>query len=227
MKQDNKNIKCIEDITKTLKKYNRTPQQVRYIFKKVRENSGYQIKNLKKRLPDFLNDDEIRYVIDQTLKEKNKITRVLIPFAINTGLRISEIRNLHIQDIDFSNYQLRVVNGKGGKDREVILPQGMAQLLKTYLNDRKKGHVFVKSDHTPYTIRALQIMIKNVFDKLSLDKKLSAHSLRHTYATLLRRKGVSLDRIQLLMGHTSRETTEIYAHLELAPIKEEVLKLLN
>lgn len=227
MKQETINKKCIAEILNILKKYSRNPEQTRYIFKKVRENGGYQVQKVRKKLPEFLNDAEIRHVIDTAHKEKNTLVSTLMLTGIYTGLRISELRNLKIQDIDFNNYQLRVINGKGSKDREVVLPQEVTRVLIPYLNGRKKGFVFCKKDETPYTIRALQVMIKRVFDRLGLNKTLSAHSLRHTYATLLLRRGVSLERIQLLMGHSSRITTEVYTHLELAPIKEEVLRILN
>lgn len=226
MKEETINEKCINNILTELRKYKRTPEQVRYIFKKVREKGNYQTPNTPKKLPDYLNDVEIGAVLD-VATNSDDTTRLLIPFALFTGLRISELENIQIKDIDFNTYQIKVVSGKGAKDRIVLINNVLVNYIKSYIQDRKKGYLFVKSNNTKFTKRALQKKIYKVFDKLQLNKKLSAHSLRHTYATLLRRRGMSLDKIQILLGHSKRSTTEIYAHLELQPIKEEYFKLMG
>lgn len=226
MKQESKNRKCIDQVKQILRKYQRTPQQVRYIFKKVREEEKYQVPTKSRKLPEYLNDAEIGAVLDLSLK-KDSTTALLIPLAIGTGLRINELTNLQIKDIDFNNYQIKVVQGKGSKDRIVVINYELAHKIKSYIGDRKAGYLFVKKNHTKYSKRALQKKIQKIFKELSLAKKLSAHSLRHTYGTLLRRKGMKIQDIQMLMGHSRMSTTEIYAHLELAPIKEEYFKLIG
>jgi site-specific recombinase XerD len=226
MKQETINQKCAQEVLGLLRKYNRNPSQVRYIFKRVRELGKYQVPNKPRKLPDYLNDTEIGAVLDLSLK-MDSTTSLLIPLGIFTGLRINEITNLQVQHIDLNSYQIKVVQGKGSKDRIVPINYELASKIKYYIGDRKTGYLFVKSNHTQFSKRGLQKKIEKVFNTISLAKKLSAHSLRHTYATLLLRRGMSLDRIQLLMGHSKRSTTEIYAHLELEPVKQEYFKLMG
>ena len=226
MKEETKNEKCVNEILSVLKKYNRSPSQVRYIFKRVREKGKYQVPKEKKQLPDYMNDAEIGAILDLSSK-KDETTSLLIPLGIFTGLRISELSNLKIQEIDFENYQIKVIGGKGGKDRYIPINNVIIRYIKGYINDRKKGYLFVKSNQTPYSKRALQKKVEKLLKELSLDKKLSSHSLRHTYATLLRRRGMSLERIQVLLGHSRRTTTEIYAKMELEPVKEDYFKMIG
>lgn len=226
MKEETINKKCIIEILNILRKYNRSPSQVRYIFKKVRERGNYQIPNKGIKLPDYLTESEIGAVLQKSLSE-DKTTRLLIPLGIFTGLRISELSNLQINNIDFNNFQIKVVQGKGKKDRFVPINYEICDKIRSYISDRRSGYLFVKSNKTRYTIRGLQKKIKKVFEKLGLAKNISAHSLRHTYGTLLRRKGMKIQDIQMLMGHSKISTTEIYAKMELEPIKKEYFNLIG
>ena len=146
---------------------------------------------------------------------------------IFTGLRISETRNLLIQHIDFYNNQLKVVQGKGRKDRYVPIKISLNNQIRQYIANRGTGYLFAKKDLTAYTIRALQKRMETVIKLCRFDKKLSTHSLRHTFACLCLAKGLRLEDIKLLMGHSSIKTTEIYAKLELGSIKENYLRLMG
>ena len=225
-KNTTKNNHAINKILKILRDNKCTPEIVRYIFKRVREEGNYQVAHVPKKLPDYLDDAEIGEIL-KISSNLDSTTRLLIPLAIFTGLRIGELTNIKIIDIDFNNFQLKVVQGKGKKDRYVPLNQYLCSMIRSHIDKRVRGNLFVKTNETPYTKRALQKKIQKVFVLSKLSKNLSAHSLRHTFGTLLRRKGMSLDKIQILMGHSKRSTTEIYAHLELAPVKEEYFKLIG
>lgn len=225
-KETIKERNVIQKILSIVREDNATPEQVRYYFKRVRELGGYQVPNKPKKLPDYLTDPEIGLILNLS-SNMDATTRLLIPLGIFTGLRIAEINNLQIQDIDFNNFQLKVVQGKGKKDRYVPINQYLVSMIRSYIDKRDRGFLFVKSNKTKYSKRALQKKIEKVFSQVSLAKNLSAHSLRHTYGTLLRRKGMSLDQIQILMGHSKRTTTEIYAHIELEPVKQEYFKLIG
>jgi len=210
---ESKQKKCIKEILAILKKHQMTPTQVRYIFKKVRESGNYQKPKSKRKLPDFLNPAEIhhlRNVINQNFTPQDMF---MFDFMLGTGLRIGEFVNLMITDLDFTNATLKVpFVGKTG-NRYVPFPMSLQTKTKLYLNGRRRGYLFVKKDETQYTTRALQAKIKKIYNIGALDKKLTMHSLRHTYATVLRANGVALQDIQVYLGHSSIKVTEIYAHL--------------
>lgn len=217
--------RAIESITETRRRYQLSPQQFRYVCKKVRENEKLQVPKARKALPEFLNAAEIYRLLDVT-KEKT-FDNLLIEFQIKTGLRIGETTKLLVQDIDFQNNQLKVRQGKGNKDRNVALAHSMQRRLLTYLNGRKTGFLFCKKDGRQYSIRALQYKIENAIKMAGFEKKLSTHSLRHTFACALLSKGMSLEQIKLLMGHSHITTTEIYAKLELGSVKDQLLRIME
>ena len=218
--------KAISDIVEIIKKYQLSSTEFRYISAQARNQTGLIIPKRSKKLPDFLNASEIYTFVNKAVN-KNALTGVLSEFLIFTGLRISEARNLQIQDIDFDNNQLKVVQGKGSKDRHVPLTSNLAHKLKLFLNGRKRGYVFCKADERPFTVRALQLRVTDTLFGCDFSKNLSTHSLRHTFACLCLTRGMKLEQIKLLMGHSSIKTTEIYAKLELGSIKNEFLSLMD
>jgi integrase/recombinase XerD len=218
--------KVIKELLEIVKKNNLSPTEYRYVCTAVRRQAKLTIQKRPKKLTDFLNASEI-YTLTKYAAEKNNFTGLLVEFLIFTGLRISEASRIMIQDIDFNNNQLKVVEGKGSKDRYVPLTSNLAQKIKLYVNNRQRGYVFSRSDDKRYTIRALQTRVTNVINECNFSKKLSTHSLRHTFACLCLSKGLRIEQIKLFMGHSSIKTTEIYAKLELGSVKNEFLSLMD
>lgn len=215
----------VDAIVKLVSDYQLSPQQARYVFKRVREKSKLQLPKVKKSLPDFLSAAEI-YRLLEVCKD-DVFDGLLVEFLIFTGLRISEATNLQVGHISFSDNIFKVVEGKGHKDRYVPLSTNLQHKIRLYLNGRTSGYVFGKVNGRKYTVRALQKRIKNRLDECGFPKKLSTHSLRHTFACLCLARGIALDRIKLLMGHSSIKTTEIYAKLELGAVKDQFLSLMD
>ncbi len=126
------------------------------------------------------------------------------------GLRNSELENLRIEDIDFINQNVKIVQGKGRKDRYVpISTPSLKKELKQYIGDRKEGKLFYVSDrHIRRIVKkyAIQAGIRN-------PKEVHAHTLRHSYATFLQNQGIPLNVIQKTLGHKNIETTTVYVHL--------------
>jgi integrase/recombinase XerD len=217
---------CINAIKEIKSKYSITAEQNRYIDKQVRNELRLIISKRPKKLPDYLNPAEIHFFKKQLLTHK-AIYSMLGNLLLFTGLRISEVRNLDIRDIDFQNNQLKVVQGKGSKDRYVPAGNGLLAQLKHYVNGRTSGYVFLNSKNKPYSIRRLQQMMELCLDVCNFNKKLSTHNLRHTYACMCLSKGLRLEDIKLLLGHSSIKTTEIYAKLELGSIKDQYLQIVG
>lgn len=216
----------IREIIQTKTRYSLTPEQNRYIDNQVRSRMNLRISKRPKRLPDYLNPSEI-FIYKKNALNKSLSHSLLSNILIFTGLRISEARNLDIRDIDFQNNQLKVVQGKGHKDRYVPVGSGLLEQIKQYTVGRDKGYIFINNKGTPYSIRRLQQMMEEVIKECNFNKKLSTHSLRHTYACLCLSKGLRLEDIKLLMGHSSIKTTEIYAKLELSTIKTQYLQIIG
>jgi len=217
--------KIIDEISQIVKNNKISATEWRYISQQIRIQNKLVVPKRAKKLPDFLNSAEIYHLLN--ISSKDNFTGVLVEFLIFTGLRISEASKIMIQDIDFNNNQLKVVEGKGLKDRQVPITNNLLHKIKLFIDKRRSGYLFCKSDDKPYTTRALQIRVTDAIKLCGFDKSLSTHSLRHTFACLCLARGMNIEQIKLLMGHSSIKTTEIYAKLELGSVKEKFLQLMH
>jgi integrase/recombinase XerD len=162
-------------------------------------------------LPSVLSKSEVHAIINSINNLKHK---AIISTIYSCGLRISEALNLTIRDIDSNRMILYVRQSKGRKDRIIPLPQQLLELLRKYwLVYRPKYYLFEGSPSGPYS----QSSIGNILDKAvnsnKINKKVTVHTLRHSYATHLMDAGVNLRFIQTILGHSSIKTTEIYTHV--------------
>lgn len=148
--------------------------------------------------------------------------KTIVQTLLYTGLRISEAINLKYKDVDINNKLIKVVSGKGNKDRYVPIPNSLVSALTTYINERDSfnnvsEYFFIsryKDDKTPMTRQNIYTLIKKLAKSANIPEELvSPHILRHTYATLMLQNGVDLMVISKCLGHTSISTTQIYAEM--------------
>lgn len=170
-----------------------------------------------KKLPTVLSMDEVKRIFDVTANIKHKAILVTI---YSGGLRISEACNLKISDIDSSNMQIRVRDGKGNKDRYTLLSSENLRILRDYCKYYKpKLWLFPGMPPSqPICNRTVQRVFKNLKEKAGIKKDATVHTLRHCFATHLIEAGTGIYHIQRLMGHTNPKTTSKYIHLTRADI---------
>ena len=138
----------------------------------------------------------------------------MLKLCYGLGLRVSEIVNLKITDIDSKSMQVFIERAKGKKDRYVNLPQSILVQLRAYFVEYKpKIYLFEGQYGGQYSSRSAQQVFRNALLKAKINKKASIHSLRHSFATHLLENGANLREIQELLGHNSLKTTEIYTHI--------------
>lgn len=165
-----------------------------------------------KKLPVVLSMKECRILINQPLKLRD---RFMLAFFYSSGLRISELSNLKLRDIDTERMQIHVKQGKGNKDRYVPLSRFIAQSLDKYLKTLcPKEFLFYSTIPTKqFSIRGIQRVIRSTVLASGIKKEVTSHTLRHTYATHLLENGVDLLTIKNVLGHQRIETTMIYLHI--------------
>lgn len=167
----------------------------------------------EKRPPKALSIEELEMLRENcnTLRQ-----RAILEFLYSTGCRLSEITELDIEDIDFSEMGARVL-GKGNKVRDVFLSHKAIYHLKKYLDSRHEGDpaLFVteRFPNSRMGGRAVQREINKIAEQAELGKQISPHCIRHTFATLTLNNGAELAAVQSLLGHSSPNTTLIYAQL--------------
>lgn len=189
---------------------------VKILFVQVlkREWDSISIPRMKrnKKLPVVLSKQEVNAIFEGT---KNMRHKTILMVTYSAGLRISETRNLRIEDIDSGRMQIRVRQAKGSKDRYVILSRVVLLLLRNYYKIYKpKEWLFASQQSEKISDRMIQHIFKAAIKKAGILKKVSIHSLRHSFATHMMEQGVSLPIIQQLLGHKSLKTTSIYLHVQ-------------
>ncbi len=151
------------------------------------------------------------------MTETRRRYELLFGLLLNSGLRISEALGLKVSDVrlvDGTAKSVRVI-GKGDKERLAPLPEAFGQVFGFWLKDQPRGEfVFARAPgQKPVSSQAARAYLRGMLQKAGIDKKISPHKLRHTYATRLLNAGAELVDIQALLGHSTLNTTQIYAHV--------------
>lgn len=166
---------------------------------------------VEKTLPIVLSQDEIQLILTALTNLKH---RAILTTIYSAGLRVSEAISLKKTDIDSKRMQIRVTQAKGKKDRYTLLSPKTLELLRRYFKQYKpKEYLFEGPSGQPYSDRSIQAMLKNALRTAKIEKQVTVHTLRHSFATHLLEAGTDLRYIQSLLGHESSRTTEIYTHI--------------
>lgn len=165
-----------------------------------------------RRLPIVLSVEEMQRLIFACANLKHK---AILCLMYSTGMRVGEIINLKIADIDRDRMVINVINAKGGKDRQVTLDPTMLELLEVYWKQyRSVIYMFNgQGEHAQYTESSIRQWLQKYADAIGLKKRVYPHLIRHTYATHLLEGGTDLSIIQKLLGHGSIKTSQIYTHI--------------
>jgi integrase/recombinase XerD len=194
---------------------NQAINAIKFYYEKVlgRPVSSYYLSRPRREkvLPNVLSEEEVVRLL-RTIDNLKHFT--VLSLIYSSGLRIGEAINLKIEDIDSLRGQIRVRQGKGKKDRVSVLSLKMLPLLRKYYREyRPKVWLFEGQFGGQYSSRSIQIVFKEAKESANIRKKVTVHTLRHSFATHLLERGTSLRYIQDLLGHASSRTTEIYTHI--------------
>lgn len=165
----------------------------------------------KKKLPDVLSKEDVLKIIKQTSNIKHKC---ILSLLYSAGLRMSELLNLQIHDIESERMMIKVRSAKGNKDRYTLLSEKLLIDLRKYYKEwRPKQHLFEGPEGRKYSSSSVTAILKRSAKQAGILRKVNAHMLRHSFATHLLENGTDLRYIQALLGHESSKTTEIYTHV--------------
>ena len=186
---------------------------------------------MKKRLPDVLTVNEVDKLLDIPLHTKEDYRdKAILEVLYATGIRISELTNLKMQDVDFTNKVVRVF-GKGSKERIVPINKYALKYLGMYLDIRGsflKGkltdYIFLNSKGEAISRESFGLELNKIVKKQGLNKRVTPHMLRHSFATHMLNQGADLRSIQELLGHSDISTTTIYTHVSNEKVKNDYLK---
>ena len=197
----------------------------------INKNPMTLISNPKedKKLPNYLHYNELENLleipnINTSLGFRNKL---IIELLYSTGIRVTELVNIKINDINFYDLTIKVM-GKGSKERYVIFGNILKTLLLEYINDarlellkgKESDYLLINKNGGNLSDRGVRLIIDNIVKKSSLSKKISPHVIRHTFATHMLNGGAELKVVQELLGHSNLSTTQIYTHVSNEKIRE-------
>ena len=201
---------------------------------KILSNPAELIKEPKLglHLPTYLNQDEINTLLDIKVNDKfSARNKAILELMYATGLRISEVVSLEFKNIDLDDCIVRVV-GKGSKERIVPINDCAIDALSDYINiyrpelmiKGENNYIFINNHGNPMTRQAIFKIIKKECEEKGINKNISPHTIRHTFATHLLENGADLRVIQELLGHSDISTTQIYTHISNEKLREDYNK---
>jgi tyrosine recombinase XerC len=209
----------------------------RYLYREklIKANPADNIKSPRKikSLPKFLTDNEVEKILD-TINISSSFgfrDRVILELLYATGMRISELCNLDLSDLNMEGQEITVF-GKGGKERIVLINNRAKNFLAEYIDKVRPGLLLENMDNTALFInntgfrlqqRSIHRSLANIVKSIKFPKKVSPHVFRHSFATKLLEKGADLRVVQELLGHASISNTQIYTHVASAKQKQILL----
>lgn len=181
---------------------------------------------VSQKLPQYLNYNELETIF-QIPDQKTFLglrNALILELLYSTGVRVSELVNIKLSDIDLINKRI-IVLGKGNKERYVLFGKACSDLLTKYLQELniQSDYLLVNKNGKPLTDRGVRYIIDDIVKKSALKLKISPHTLRHTFATHLLNEGAELKSVQELLGHESIATTGIYTHVSIEHLRKTYL----
>ena len=200
---------------------NQAVNAIKFYYEVVLEmpNRFYSIERPRKKklLPKVISKEEVRSIIDHTNNIKHKC---IVSLLYSSGLRRAELLNLKVTDIDSKRMVINVNSGKGNKDRITLLSPSVLSDLRTYYQEwNPKYYLFEGVKGGKYSEQSVLQIIKKASIRAGITKRVSPHILRHSFATHLLESGTDLRYIQVLLGHSSTKTTEIYTQVAVNNIR--------
>ena len=191
---------------------------LRAVFVHLRKELGVEVGSKAKKLPYVPTEEEIKRYYKSVWESKNMRDMIIIKTLLYTGARVSELIRLKISDVDLDRCQIKIVSGKGQKDRIVPFPKSFRETLALYIESSKQkatSSLFESSWAKPYSDRGIRKILEKYSKIASIENNISPHKLRHFLFTWLKKKGIDDALIQPYSGHETRQSLEVYSKLSL------------
>ena len=203
-------------------------------YRKINPLELIETPKIGRKLPDTISTEEIDLIIKQIdlMHPQGERNRTIIEMLYSCGLRVSELVNLQLSDLFFEEGFIRVI-GKGNKERFIPVNEQIIKYVNLYITHNRKliepqkgfeDTLFLNRRGKKLTRNMIFTIIKNLTIKSGIDKKVSPHTFRHSFATHLLENGADLHAIQQMLGHESITTTEIYVHVDRSYLKNVIEK---
>lgn len=192
---------------------------LKFFYDEVLKKNVVTFKSPKvsKKLPTVLTREEVKKMIDSVENKKHKL---IVMFLYSSGIRLSELTNLKVGDLEMNEKMGWVRSGKGEKDRMFILSDKVIEELKNFILEKQSSDFVFSGKKGGLSQRLIQKIVASAAKKSGVNKNVSPHTLRHSFATHLLESGENIRKIQELLGHASLNTTQVYTHVSTEELKK-------
>jgi len=200
------------------------------VFQHLRCELEVEVSKNPKRLPYVPSEEEIRRYYQAVWQTKDYQDMMIIKILLYTGVRVSELVNIRLDDVDYDSCQIRINQGKGKKDRVVPFPESFKELLAMHAERKRTAgaiYLFESSWKKKYTDRGIRKILFKYSEMAGLTQNISPHKLRHFLLTWLKKQGIDDALIQPYSGHESRQSLEIYSKLAITEAQKEYNEVIN
>lgn len=200
------------------------------VFRELRKELSIEVERSSPRLPEVPTEEEMRAFYQQIWQVRKFTDMVLIKTLFYTGVRVSELVNIRLADVDLERCQIRINEGKGGKDRLVPFPHAFRELLGLHIQQMQQKqacYLFESVRKHKYSDRGVRRMLERYAAAAGITRSLSPHKWRHFLFTWLKKEDIDDALIQPYSGHESRQSLEIYSRLSLSdaqPVYEQAMQ---
>ena len=194
------------------------------VFQQTRKLLEVTPQMKEKRLPQLLTDHELTAFYQAVFSARNRTHMVMIKLLIFTGVRNGELAEIRLQDVDLEGLRIRIEQGKGKKDRYVLIPASFRGELTQYVftvQQTNAIYLFESNRLKPFSTRRIRQIVKHYAQQANITKRVYPHLFRHQLITFLTQQGIITPKLQILSGHSEEKSLAIYRDLALADVAGE------
>jgi site-specific recombinase XerD len=191
-----------------------------YVCQQARRKLGLRKPKKERKLPQLLSEADLKRFF-RVIQECGDLQHeIMLKLLFFTAVRVSELVGIRVEDVDTQQGKIFINQGKGSKDRYILFPKGFRLVLKSHLQANPKNRYLFESQRcTPFTPRRVQQIVRAYRDRAGIAQHVHPHLFRHQMLTYLTAQGLSDAQIQLISGHESKKSLEVYQHLSLDTVE--------
>ncbi len=219
--ENSEKIEIVEKIVRLARKERLSYDDFIYVCQQVRKKLGLKKPRKEKRLPQILSETELKKFFQVISECGNLQHEIMLKLLFFTAVRVGELVKIKVSDIDFNQCKIFIEEGKGRRDRYILFPNNFRLVLQSHLRANPKNkYLFETTRFTCFTPRRVQQIVKEYREIAEISQKVHPHLFRHQMITYLTSHGLSDSQIQLISGHESKKSLEIYQHLSLKNVEQ-------
>jgi integrase len=216
----NGNAKLVRDITRLVRRARLDYEGFRRVCAQVRKEAGLRRPPRSRRLPRILPEASLKRFYEAIERGGNLQHEIMLKLLFYTAVRVSELVNIRVDDVDLDACKVFIESGKGDKDRVILYPEPFRLVLKSYMaGSPDNRYLFESRQRTKYSTRRVQQIVADYAVAADLPERIHPHLPRHQMLTWLTGQGLPDAQIQLISGHSSKKSLEVYQHLSLSSVQ--------